>query len=79
MDKIIDEKNVLAFMLEYAVTQSKLASYANIQRKTLYNFLNCKHKPSLYVQSCLYRAMKKIRKEHKKTAVISMTTANPTC
>lgn len=65
MDKIIDEKNVLAFMFEFAVTQTKLSNYANIQRKTLYNFLYCKHKPSLYVQSCLYRAMKKIRKEQR--------------
>lgn len=70
MDKMIDEKNVLAFMVEFTVTQTKLANYANIQRKTLYNFLYCKHKPSLYVQSCLYNAIKKIRKEKKKSRKI---------
>lgn len=66
MEQIINEKSVLSFMFEFAVTQTKLANYANIQRKTLYNFLYCKHKPSFYVQSCLYNAMKKIRKEQKK-------------
>ncbi len=65
MEKVIDEKNVLSFMFEFQITQTKLANYAKIQRKTLYNFLYCKHKPSFYVQSCLYNAMKKIRKEHK--------------
>lgn len=65
MEKVIDEKSVLSFMFEFQITQTKLADYAKIQRKTLYNFLHCKHKPSFYVQSCLYNAMKKIRKEHK--------------
>lgn len=66
MEQIINEKSVLSFMFEFQITKTKLANYANIQRKTLYNFLYCKHKPSFYVQSCLYNAMKKIRKEQKK-------------
>lgn len=66
MEQIINEKSVLSFMFEFQITQTKLANYTNIQRKTLYNFLYCKHKPSFYVQSCLYNAMKKIRKEQKK-------------
>ena len=66
MFDIIDEKNLLEFMFEYQVTQTELAERAKIQRKTLYNVLHCRHKPSFYVQSCLYRAMKNIAAERKK-------------
>lgn len=66
MYDIIDEKNLLEFMFEHQVTQTELAKQAKIQRKTLYNILHCRHKPSFYVQSCLYKAMKTIAADRKK-------------
>lgn len=66
--QVITEDTVLEFLFETKISQTELVRRARIGRKTIYNFLYCKHKPSLYVQSRLYHAMKEIRRGKKNKA-----------